>query len=452
MQNTSQIIIFFSSLAALAGIALAAGDPNAGIAQALVAGAIELAIVSGITRMVPGCSQRLIQLVMAAVLVRMAAAAVFHSIPMVEATFAPDATGYDAGGNALAHAWGGGPSADWVLRRRGVFYYWLVGVEYFLLGQATLLPKVTNAALGGIAVLYTYRIARVLHTEETAWRAANLVAFFPSLILWGSLNIRDMLSITLVLTVVWHTLSLKHRFSLSSAVTLVVAIVLVGLVRDYLFPLMVGGVLIGLVLTEVRDVPRSLLVVSSLALVLLLVYYNTRMGSRFIDTASLGQIQRLREGSAIGARSAYLTDIDLSTPQGMLLFLPLGLAYFLLSPFPWQMGVRQLVTLPEMLFWYSLLPAVWLGLRGMLRERFRLAIVLFSALVALTLGYGVGSSNVGTAYRHRGQVMPLLLTFAAAGISLREETRRRRREEQYARVTPVRWGRDGFPVLEPPGG
>jgi hypothetical protein len=55
------------------------------------------------------------------------------------------------------------------------------------------------------------------------------------------------------------------------------------------------------------------------------------------------------------------------------------------------------------------------GLKYLLRERLSisLSVVLLSA--GLTFGYALGSGNSGTAYRHRAQMLPCYLLFAAIG-------------------------------------
>ena len=87
------------------------------------------------------------------------------------------------------------------------------------------------------------------------------------------------------------------------------------------------------------------------------------------DEASLESLDRARRELAFGA-SAYQADADISTPVTALSFLPVGLGYFLLAPAPWQVwNTRQLLTLPEMLAWYALLPQVVSGFLVASRRR-----------------------------------------------------------------------------------
>jgi hypothetical protein len=119
---------------------------------------------------------------------------------------------------------------------------------------------------------------------------------------------------------------------------------------------------------------------------------------------------------ATTANSGFSVDADVSTARGAVAFLPIGLAVLLFGPFPWQMvSLRPLISLPEMLVWWSMVPALWRGLKFALgREAGRtIPIMVFGGtlmgLYALTLG------NVGAAFRQRAQVFVFLFIFVALG-------------------------------------
>ena len=138
------------------------------------------------------------------------------------------------------------------------------------------------------------------------------------------------------------------------------------------------------------------------------------------DEASLSSLDRARRELAFGA-SAYQGDADISTPTTALSFLPIGLGYFLLAPAPWQVwNTRQLLALPEMLAWYAVLPQVVAGFLIAIRRRFGAALPLASFALFGTLSYALVESNLGTAYRHRAQVLVLFLVFGAIGLAERK--------------------------------
>jgi hypothetical protein len=125
--------------------------------------------------------------------------------------------------------------------------------------------------------------------------------------------------------------------------------------------------------------------------------------------------------------SAYAGDAEISSPMKAIGFLPIGLFYFLFAPAPWQIfNLRQALTFPEMIGWYLLLPAVVRGARHGLRVRFPAAVALLGPGVVLSVSYALVRSNLGTAYRHRAQVLVIYLIFAAIGLVHRRDQPRRR--------------------------
>lgn len=140
-------------------------------------------------------------------------------------------------------------------------------------------------------------------------------------------------------------------------------------------------------------------------------------GATLAAEPTLDTLEYLRQGMAQGAGSAYGSGHNVSTMGGAAQFLPIGLAYFLLAPFPWQMGsVLQSVTMPEVLVWYALIPFTIRGIYLGLRKDPRSFMVVFAVLVTVTVAYALVQGNVGTAFRHRAQVLPLFFIFSSIGI------------------------------------
>jgi hypothetical protein len=117
----------------------------------------------------------------------------------------------------------------------------------------------------------------------------------------------------------------------------------------------------------------------------------------------------------VGAASGF-ERVDISTPTKALLYLPRGLALFLLAPFPWELSsIRQVLALPETLFFYWLIPWMVRGIRDLIRHQFRTSLMVLLITAGLTLGYSLGEGNAGTAYRHRAQLLSFFIIYAAVG-------------------------------------
>lgn len=97
--------------------------------------------------------------------------------------------------------------------------------------------------------------------------------------------------------------------------------------------------------------------------------------------------------------------------------LPVGMAASLLRPFPWERtrGLPLLLARLENFAWY---PLYLLGVAGVWRLRRRLELVAFPLFVigGLVMVGALTQGNLGTAFRHRGQILWALAPLSAAGL------------------------------------
>jgi hypothetical protein len=94
-----------------------------------------------------------------------------------------------------------------------------------------------------------------------------------------------------------------------------------------------------------------------------------------------------------------------------------------------MVSLRQSITLPEMIIWWSSVPMLVVGLWFSIKYRLRMISPMLIFTVMLSLAYSVFQGNVGTAYRQRAQLLVFYFIFAAVGLVLvfekREEKKRR---------------------------
>ena len=357
-----------------------------------------------------------------AFLLRAAAAIAIH-YAVSEDLFAPDQRTYHGVAAQLA-AWWSGESLFYppmLLQPGPRGYFYIVAVVYYVLGPERLLPKLLNALIGAWTVPVAHDLAlRVTGNAAVAYRTAQYTTFFPSLILWSALNIRDVWVILLILLLCREALVLQERFSVRSLVLLGAGVMAIVQFRDYiLFPVTLP-IVVSFFVRQRQHLLRNTVI--GMIAVVAVIYADQSAGSgRRLRTLDLEQLSELRYWHTRSAGSQF-EQADISTPGKALLFLPQGLALFLLAPFPWMLGsVRQILAIPETLFFYSLLPSMFGGLKHLLTERLSSSLMIVLLTAGMTFGYALGEGNAGTAYRHRAQMLTCYLLFAAAG---RERRRR----------------------------
>lgn len=349
----------------------------------------------------------------------------------LQSFFGGDAISYDAFGNALCQSWQGAvdPDSPWLTRytdlnRPGWGMYYYVALIYYVIGPNPLAVQFINCALGASACVAAYKIAALVYpSQRVARTAAVLTAFSPSLILWSSQILKDGLIVLFLCLCTLFTLKLRHEFKTKSLVLLLVSLLCVFVLRNYAGYIIFISIAGTFLLTAKTFSPVRMLQGAMLVLVLgmTLAYIG---GGDVTDTAShtldLKRIQSAREWSAKVSESGYGGDVDITDPEAALAFLPVGVLYVLLAPFPWMINnLRQFITLPELLIWWALVPIMlkgyWFAIRHRMRETF--AITFFT--VTLTLAYALYQSNAGTAFRHRAQLYVFFSIFISIGMELR---------------------------------
>ena len=357
--------------------------------------------------------------------------------------FGGDAITYDFFGYAQLMGWGGdkisqaqvnrfvGPGIGW-----GMVY--MVGAIYGLIGRNMLAVQLVNSVIGAATAVVVFLCAQEVFNNLRVARVAGIaVAFFPSLVLWSSQGLKDGPVVFFLALAILATLKLGKKLSLKYMALLVFSLFSLLSFRFYVFYMIAmaiaGAFIIGMQPVSAKGFVRQfiVIVVVGLALTYLGVtrYANMQIG-RF---ANLERIQISRADASSSANSGFLADVDVSTTEGALSTIPLGLIYLLFAPFPWQLAsLRQSITLPEMVIWWASFPLLILGLWFSIRYRLRQISPILIFTVMLSLAYSVFQGNVGTAYRQRAQLLVFYFIFVAVGYVLLLERREERKRREIA--------------------
>lgn len=387
---------------------------------------------------------------------------VFHQ----QSFFGGDAMTYDVFGWALLRSWdgdaysqslvnlfsGGGAGSGW-----GMLY--LVAVIYKIAGQNMLATQYVNSVLGAATAPLAYMISLELFPNKRVARVCGLLtAFFPSLVLWTSQGLKDGPIIFLLTIAMLATLKLGTRFSYQYLIALSLSLCGLITLRFYVFYIIVLAITAAFIMGRRRltaqSFVRQFIIMGVIGVALAYFGVSRYAGQQFESYGNMKQLQLMHLDASQSAQSGFGKDIDVSTPEGALTAIPIGMTYLILAPFPWQLtSLRQMITLPEMVIWWLSIPLLVLGLWFALKHRLRevAPILIFTTL--LTLTYSILMGNVGTAYRQRAQLLVFYFIFVGIGFVLikekREERARRRLEEKNAARHRLKWGPD-VKDLKPP--
>ncbi len=338
---------------------------------------------------------------------------------------AEDQPGYDILPAYLLKYWlGQGPRPEYLFSGfRGITrigFFGLVAIQYLIFDVSYIVPRMFNCLAGAFLALYAYRIGSRAYGNNAGKVAGLMAAFFPSLVLWSSLNMRDIWLALAIIIIAWHAVLLREKISIPSIIVIAITLIWIEMNRAYLVPIMALTVASPFVFGRAKEWYKDLAILVLMLIAIGAVLYFFQAGKGGMEYLNLEEAnkQRLTLARASVGKSGYLQDVDTSKPLTLLAYSPLLIAYFLFSPFPWDIrGVRQLLTLPEMIAWYICIPFVVMTMIDAIRDKTRKGLTLLMPLVIISVSYALSSGNMGLAYRHRAQVVTFYLIFAAAGFS-----------------------------------
>jgi len=385
----------------------------------------------------------------AALLVRMMVGTGIYYLRLQE-FFGGDAMTYDYLGYLMSLSWAGqlnhvslvellGRSLS---RNWGMTY--LVGAIYTIVGRNMLAVQYFNAVLGAATAPIIYLCAQHIFSNlRVARTAAVAVAFYPSLVLWSSQGLKDGPIVFLLSLIMLASFTLGERITIKHAALLGGALFALLTLRFYIFYMALaavgGAFLIGMRPHSAQSVARHVVIAVGIGLALTYVGVLRTASAQLEYYGNLENVQVSRADMATSANSGFGRDVDVSTTEGALSAIPVGLVYLLFAPFPWQLGsLRQMITLPEMLIWWASFPALVIGGWFTIRVHLRRALPILLFTMMLTLAYSLFQGNVGTAYRQRSQLLVFYFIFVAVGaVLVREKRENRKRQLLLAKHTEL---------------
>ena len=377
------------------------------------------------TRSLPSSQARFIQWTLAwAFGLRVVLSAVFDQIPESR-LFHEDADGYEIIATVITNGWrGDGPTMIPNSPERNFGFVYVLAAVYYLFGRYRMNATIFNSIIGMLNILFVYRIGLLLFHDAVARRAARMLAFFPSMIIFSSLAIKDPLVSLLICITLYYCIQLRDRFSVRALVGTIIPMLAIYPIRFYLVYILASCVVGTMILSRRGQVLTGFtkqIVLGGCLFVAIAAFGLSAGASKDLDLIfDLQYVSNFRHNMAITANSGFSADADIRTPMNAILFLPLGITTLLWSPFPWQMtSLRPLIMAPEMIVLWTLIPALFRGVGFAVRAAFReySPLIIFSLATCVT--YALMAGNVGAAVRQRAQIFNVLFLFIALGRTLK---------------------------------
>jgi hypothetical protein len=288
-------------------------------------------------------------------------------------------------------------------------------------------PKMMNLAIGSFIPVVGYVLGREMGGRAAGVLMALALAFWPSLLLWSVLNLKDTMVVLLIAVIMLATIKFARRPSLAWAGVLLASFTAIEGLRLYVF--YAFGWLVPIAFFLINRAPwrRRLAIGVGLwvAVVLIMLAMNEGnqwLGFRYLTDKRQEALYSSREFGADTAESGIDLDAKINRAEGgwsvQLRNMPIVLPYVLWAPFPWQaVKLNQKAIAPEVVAWYGVQALCVLALVVFARDRWRelmLPVVFIGGLVFI---FALIEGNVGTIFRHRSMLFPPAFLLAALGLT-----------------------------------
>ena len=301
------------------------------------------------------------------------------------------------------------------------FYSWLISFPYRLFGPNEMMIRSINGLLYCCSLFISYDLAKSLYGEKPAKKVALFLAVFPAIIRFsGPFASREALFVWLSM----QSLLLLYQFyngEGSAKLLLAIPCILFAcIVHTSAFMFFVLLFLIMMNNSSGDKGMQILIGFIGCCVVAAGLFFMFKKGigteKLYLDKGgmSLEKMNWISEASADG-RAAYLKGFTFTNPVLTALFLPVRAAFFLYAPFIWM--VRNALDVfgfidgaLYLLVTYHAVQNIRAILEKLERTRNeKFVLFLTVMLLGMLAMFAVGTSNYGTALRHRAKLISMLV-------------------------------------------
>lgn len=305
-------------------------------------------------------------------------------------------------------------------------YLYVLELFHSLFGFSPTSSKFINCFLGSFNGIVTYAITSHIFDKKAAKISAVLVTFFPSLFLWSVSNLKDIPFLTMTLASFYIFMKYLKKRNVAYLLFITAFLFFQFHLRSNMSRPLIVAIVIGLSFGFLNTNLKRVLFLMAIPP---LLWCNVNKFHQFTMNALDFIKDMLQKHISMALEkgipyyilpAAYYQSRDLSNlALGEILigFLK-GWFYFLLSPFPWRIqSISQLFSMPQMILWYILLVFASIGFLVVFRKSpfvtflFAFYIFLMGTLTSMADG------NIGTLFRHRDMITPLILIFSSVAIA-----------------------------------
>jgi len=321
-----------------------------------------------------------------------------------------------------------------LLETRGrTFYAWMISIYYRVVGEALLFIFLVNVIFTTLVAIYAYKTTLILANSRMANFVITIVAFFPTYLVYSTgpsreptvtlgfviglyyfvkwVDDRSLISLLCAFLGFLLALSIHTAFAVVLLLVLIIAFISSG--REML-------------MKKTRSLPlflfTSVWAITIISLVLVAGWGLGKVGGSLLNVTNveiLEDIATTRDGDA---RTGYMPrhQVFIGSIGDFVEQTPIRLLYFIFKPYPWEIStindmVGALIYLVYMIFFVSLFKARKIILHD------RRLVYTTGIILVLTLMFALGTSNWGTAARHKSKYLTAVVIISSLILTRRPD-------------------------------
>lgn len=305
-------------------------------------------------------------------------------------------------------------------------YTRFLSVLYLMTDDSRWFAQFLNVFLGIMMLVYLRRILCVLNIQKDVIKQIMLIAvLMPFLNVYSVVLMREawvsfFVVVSLYYFICWYLQIGKGGVQITkSLLAIILAMWMHAGVVGLLFGYFVAFTTYYRSEDKIRISKSSYIALFFIAVFVVIMILNINALFSKFNVEDFGNYAEAKSAGE-GGDSDYLTWLDLSSPQKILMYTPLKMFYFLYSPIiiDWR-GLNDLAaflldsSIYIFLSWYIITKKVVLPKYRLLKR------YLFVSILFTTFLFSFGTSNTGTAIRHRAKICTVMLI--AASVSMKKK-------------------------------
>lgn len=340
-----------------------------------------------------------------------------------------DAALFERRGQEIADAWTYGTK---IPNTPGGLYYYsrVVAWIFYFAGNTTFLAIFLNLILSIIIIFFVYKLILEMGCSKKFGHIGSVfAALFPTLNIYSVVLLRENL-ITLSILISFYYLIKWLRTGGKAEIFMSSTMLLLGSVFHGAINIiaLVYALFFCFYNTKTRKWRffSRRVIVGVLGIVVIAYFFSSKVMNKLPNNIMLlispqyftGRIKLLAVG-----RGAYLIDYFPNSMFDLFWQTPIRILYFLFTPFPWMISVaKDIVGFGDSVMIFVLFCLVFISLIRLLNKNRIICVAITLVLMSFLIMFSWGTSNYGTAIRHRTKIVPLLIAISMVSLDNKKHT------------------------------